>query len=163
MLSRSLRGFAELEIFGEANAVRRGEYAVETDLLCVSDGVEIVRRERRLAAGEENDDLSSRFERDGAIENRFRVFKRRLVNVTNLVRVHEARIAHHVAAIRQVDSQNRAASKLDIRSAVMMNVFIFSSAKVATEEQRLDAPQKLRISRHHIFELPMLRTILAHH
>src|SRR6185369_12657538 len=118
------RGFAELEIFGEANAVRGGEYAIETDLLCVGDGVEIIRRERRLTAGEENDDLSSRFERDGAIENRFRVFKRWLVNVANLVRVHEARIAHHVAAVGQVDSQNRATSKLDVRSSMAVDVFI---------------------------------------
>jgi hypothetical protein len=57
------------------------------------------------------------------------------VNITNLVRIHEARIAHHVAAVGQVDSQNSAASKLDIRSSVMMNVFVFSSAEVATKEE----------------------------
>ncbi len=107
--------------------------------------------------------MSSRFERDGAIENRFRVFKRRLVYVTNLVRVHEARVAHHVAAIGQVDSQNRAASKLDIRSAVTVYVFVFGSAEVTTKEERLDAPQKLRVGRHHIFKLPVLRTIFAHY
>src|SRR6185369_9652368 len=62
MLSRSLCGFAELEIFSEANSVRRGEYAIETDLLRVSDCVEIIRRERRLTAGEEDNDLPSRLE-----------------------------------------------------------------------------------------------------
>ncbi len=163
MLSGSFGGFAKLEIFSEANAIRCGEYAIETDLLRVSDSLEIVRRERRLTAGKENDDLSSRFERDCAIENRFRIFKRRLVYVTNLIRIHEARVAHHVAAIGQVDSQNCAASKLDIRSAVTMHVFVFGSAEVATKEERLDAPQKLRVSRHHVFKLPMLRTIFAHH
>src|SRR6185503_2420312 len=163
MLSGSFRGFAKLEIFSEANTVRRGEYAIETDLLRVSDSIEVVRRERWLTAGEENDDLSSRFERDCTIENRLRIFKRRLVNVTNLVRVHEARVAHHVAAIRQVDSQNCAASKLNIRSAVTMYVFVFGSAEVATKEERLDAPQKFRVGRHHIFKLSVLRTIFAHH
>src|SRR5262249_17728527 len=134
-----------------------------TDLLRVCDCVEIVRRERWLTAGEENDDLSSRFKGYGAIENRFCVFKRRLVNIANLVRVHEARIAHNVAAIRQVDSQHRAASKLDIRSAVTMNIFVFSSLKVATKEERLDPLEKRGISRHHIFKLPVLRTSLSHH
>ncbi len=122
VLSGCLRGFAKLDVFGEANAVRRREDAIETDLLRVSDGFEVVRRKRRLTAGEENDDLASRFERNRAIENRFRVFERRLVNIANLVCIHEARIAHHVAAVGQVDGQNRAASELDVRSSVMMNV-----------------------------------------
>ena len=44
-----------------------------------------------------------------------------------------------------------------------MNVFVFGSAKVTTKEERLDALEKRRIGRHHIFELPVLRTILSHH
>jgi len=44
-----------------------------------------------------------------------------------------------------------------------MYVFIFGGAKVATKEERLDALEKRRVGRHHIFELPVLRTILAHH
>ena len=129
VLSGRLRGFAKLDVLGVANAVGRGENAIETDLLRVSDCVEKVRRQRRLAAREKNDDLAFWFERNGAIENRFRVFKRRLVNVADLVRIHEARIAHHVAAIGQVDRQHRAAAKLDIRCAVMMNVRIFGRAE----------------------------------
>ena len=35
---------------------------------------------------------------------------RQLVDVADLVGVHEARIAHHVAAVRQIDGQHRAAS-----------------------------------------------------
>src|SRR6185369_9588825 len=48
-------------------------------------------------------------------------------------------------------------------SAVMVYVFVFGCAEVATEEQRLDASQEFRVSRHHIFELPVLRAIFAHH
>src|SRR5262245_38295107 len=44
----------------------------------------------------------------------------------------------------------------------MVNVFVFGGAKVATKEQRLDAFQKRRISRHDVFELPVLRAILSH-
>src|ERR1051325_6384516 len=45
----------------------------------------------------------------------------------------------------------------------MMYVFVFGGAKVTTKEERLDALEKRRIGRHHIFKLPVLRTILAHH
>ena len=44
-----------------------------------------------------------------------------------------------------------------------MYVFIFGGAKVTTKEERLDALEKRRVRRHHIFELPVLRTILSHH
>ena len=118
VLSGSLRGLAKLNVFGEANSVGRRQDSIETDLLRVSDRFEIVRRKCRLAAGEENDDLAFRFERDGAIKNRFCVFERRLVNIADLIRIHEARIAHHVAAVGQIDSQHRAAAKLDVRRSV---------------------------------------------
>src|SRR5688572_23852515 len=163
MLTGRLRCLAELDVFGEANAVGRGENPVETDLLRISDGLEVIRRERRLTAGEENDHLASWFERNSTVQDRFRVFKCRFVNVANLVCVHEARIAHHVATVGQVDSQHRAAAKLDVGSPVTMHVFVFGGAEVATEEERLDAFEKRGIRRHHVFKLAVLRTVLAHH
>src|SRR5690349_3203599 len=45
----------------------------------------------------------------------------------------------------------------------MMHIFAFSRAKVTTEEERLDAFEKRRIGRHHIFEFAVLRTSLSHH
>ena len=72
------------------------------------------------------------------------------------------RIAHHVATVSQINSQHCAASKLDIRSSMTMNVFVFGGAEVSTKEERLDPFEKCRIGRHHIFESSMLRTILAH-
>ena len=36
-----------------------------------------------------------------------------LMHEPDLVRVHEAGIAHHVAAVRQIDRQNRSAAVLD--------------------------------------------------
>ena len=44
-----------------------------------------------------------------------------------------------------------------------MYVFVFGGAKVTTKEKRFDALKKRRVGRHHIFELPVLRTILSHH
>src|SRR5687767_12794196 len=91
MLSGRLRSFAELNVFGEANAVCRRENSVKPDLLRVSDGIEVVRRKSRFTAGEENDYLASWLEQNRSIENRLGVFKRRLMNVTNLIRIHETR------------------------------------------------------------------------
>ena len=59
-------------------------------------------------------DLSSRLERYGAVEYGLRVLERRLVDVAHLIRVHEARVTHHVAAVRQVNRENRAATELDV-------------------------------------------------
>jgi len=59
MLSGGLRSFAELDVFSEANSVGRGEDAIEANLLCVSDRFEIIRRDRRFTAREENNDRSS--------------------------------------------------------------------------------------------------------
>jgi hypothetical protein len=56
------------------------------------------------------------------------------VNVSNLIRIHEARIAHHVAAVCQIDGQHGAAAEFDIARAVMMNVIIFCGFEVAAEE-----------------------------
>src|ERR1044072_1100274 len=45
----------------------------------------------------------------------------------------------------------------------MMNVFVFSGLEVTTKEERLDALEKRRVSRHHIFKLPVLGPRLSHH
>src|ERR1044072_4628610 len=45
----------------------------------------------------------------------------------------------------------------------MVYVFVFGGAKVTAKEERLDALEKRRVGRHHIFELPVLRAILSHH
>jgi hypothetical protein len=72
------------------------------------------------------------------------------VHIANLVRIHEARVAHHVAAIRQVDRQHRAAAKLDVRGPVAVDIRIFGSTKVAAKEKRFDSFEERRISRHHV-------------
>src|SRR5687768_11626508 len=114
MLTRSLRGFAKLDVFSEAYAVCGGQNSVETNFFRVSDGLKVIRRERRLATGEENNDLAFWFKRNCSIKNSLRIFVSRLVNITNLVCIHEAGIAHHVAAVGKVDSQNGATTKLDV-------------------------------------------------
>src|SRR6266542_4754744 len=162
VLSRSLRRFAKLDVFSEAYAVGCRQNSVEADLLRVSNRLEIVRRKCRLAARKKNNDLAFWFERYRAIENRFCVFVSRLVHITNLVCIHEAGIAHHVAAIGKVHGQDGAAAKFDVRSAMSMDVRIVSRAKVASEEERFDPLEKRGVSCHNVNKLAMLRTVLAH-
>src|SRR5262245_5547337 len=52
----------KVRILSEADAVGRREYAVESDFFRVADCVQEIWRQRRLAAGEQNDDLPARLE-----------------------------------------------------------------------------------------------------
>src|SRR5438067_2268153 len=162
MLPGGLRRFAELNIFSKTNSVGCGQDAIETNLPGVSDGFQVVRRERGLATREQDNDLSFRFERNSAIKNRFCIFERRLVNVTNLVRIHEAWVAHHVAAVGKIDSEYCAAAKLNVRSSMLVHMRVFGGLKIATKEKRLDALEKRRIRSHHVYELAVFRASLAH-
>ncbi len=162
MLAGSFCGFAEFQIFRIANTVRGRKNSVETNLARVINGFEEVRRKRRLAAGEKNNHLALWFEGDSAIKNRFRIFERRLVNIANLICIHEAGIAHHVAAISQVYGQHGAATKFNIGSSVTMNCGILGRAKISSKEQRFDSFEKSRIRGHHVIKLPVLGTSLTH-
>ena len=84
------------------------------------------------------------------------------MNETNLVRIHEARIAHHVAAVRQIDCQHRAAAILDRRRAVVVKFLVVVSFDIAAGEQLLDVRKELDVDRHHVFEMAVRRTILDH-
>ena len=109
-LGRRLR---ELLALRELDAVGGRLDAVVADLLGIADRVEEVRRQRRLAARELHRHLPLRLDRDGIVEQRLDVFPAQLVDEPDLVRVHEARVAHHVAAVGQVDRQHRTAAVLD--------------------------------------------------
>ncbi len=80
----------------------------------------------------------------------------------DLVRVHKARIAHHVAAVCQIDRQNRSAAVLDRRRAVVVQLFVVVRFHIAAREKRFDMLEKLRVDRHHVFDLAVLRTIFDH-
>src|SRR5690606_11441492 len=134
VLSRGLRRFAEFEVLGKTNAVGCCEDPIEADLFRIRDRVEKIRRERRLASRKKDDDLAFRLERHRAVEDRLDVIKRRFVNITDLIRVHKARIAHHIAAIRKIDRQHRSAAGLEIASCVVMNVPVLGRAEITPEE-----------------------------
>src|SRR6266851_4957260 len=85
------------------------------------------------------------------------------MDISNLVCIHEAGIAHHVAAIGEIHCQNSAAAKLDVGSSVVVHVRIFGCPEVTTKKERFNALEKGRIRGHYIDELTMLRAGLSHH
>ncbi len=64
----------------------------------------------RLAAGELHGHLAARLDLQRVVENFLNFFPAQFVDVADLVGVHEAGIAHHVAAVGEVNGENRAAA-----------------------------------------------------
>ena len=79
----------ELLALGKPDAIGRRQDPIETDLLGVGDGVEEMRRERRLAAGEQNDDLPAWFERNGAIQHRLYLLQIGFMDIADLIGIRE--------------------------------------------------------------------------
>ena len=65
-----------------------------------------MRRDRRLAARKLHGHLAARLDRDRLVENVLDLVEGKLVDEADLVGIHEAGIAHHVAAVRQVNRQD---------------------------------------------------------
>ena len=80
----------------------------------------------------------------------------------DLVGIHEARIAHHVAAVGQVDGQDRAAAVLDGAAAVVVQLLVVVRADVAARERFLEVLEEGRVHRHHVLEVAVNRAILDH-
>ena len=79
-----------------------------------------------------------------------------------LVGVHEARIAHHVAAVGEIDRQYRAAPVQDGTGAMVVQFLVIVRADVAARKDFLQMLEESRIDRHHVFEMAVLRAILHH-
>ena len=80
----------------------------------------------------------------------------------DLVRVHEAGVAHHVAAVGQVDRQHRAAAVLDRAAAVVVELLVVVGADVAAREHLLEVLEEFGVDRHHVLEVAVNRAILHH-
>ena len=88
--------------------------------------------------------------------------QRQLVDEADLVCVHEAGVAHHVAAVGQVDRQHRSAAVLDRRAAVVVQLLVVVRADVAPREHFLQMLEECGVDRHHVFEAPVDRAVLDH-
>src|SRR5439155_14593217 len=142
--------------------VGRSQNAVEADFLGVSNRLEEVRGERRLPAGKEHDDLPARLEGNGAVENRLDVLPFRFVNVADLVGIHEAGIAHHVAPVGHIHGQDRAPAKLDRGTAVTVDVFVFRAPEVSAKEETFNTAGEVRVGGENILKRPVFLARLAH-
>jgi len=72
------------------------------------------------------------------VEQGLNIFPAQLMHEPHLVGVHETRIAHHVAAVGQVDGQHRAAAVGDGAGAVLVQRGIVVGADVAAGKDLLD-------------------------
>ena len=80
----------------------------------------------------------------------------------DLIGVHEAWIAHHVAAVGQIDGQHRAAPMRHRRCAVVVQLVVVVRADVAAREDLFEMPEERGVDGHHIFKVPVLWAILDH-
>ena len=88
--------------------------------------------------------------------------QRQFVHEADLVGVHEARIAHHVAAVGQVDGEHRAAAVGDGAGAVLVQLGIVVRADVAAGEDVFQVLEERGIDGHHVFEVAVDGAILHH-
>ena len=80
----------------------------------------------------------------------------------DLVGIHEARIAHHVAAVREIDGQNRSAAMLHGAGAVVVELLVVVRADVAAGEALFQMLEERRVDGHHVFKVAVLRAVLHH-
>src|SRR6516225_6574591 len=122
---------AEFFALRELDAIRGCLYAGVPNLSGVRNGVDEIRRHRRLATGKLNGHLPARFYREGVVHDFLDLIPRQFMDVTDLVRIHETWIAHHVAAIRQINCQNRSASVLNGAAAVVVKALVGMRRNIA--------------------------------
>ena len=157
-------GAAEFLALGEFNAVRCGLHGVVANLARVGDRVKEVGRQRGLAAAELHAHLPLGLDGDGVVEHGLDLVPGELVDEANLVGVHEAGIAHHVAAVGEVDGEHRAAAVGHGRCAVVVQLLVALAvgADVAAGEALFKMLEEGRIDRHHVFKVAVLGAVLHH-
>ena len=126
---------AELRALGELDAVGGRLHGGVAHLAGVADGVQEVRRE--VGSPPENCTDIWRF---GLMVMALSsivldIVPGQFVHEAHLVGVHEARVAHHVAAVGQVDGQHRAAPMRDGAGAVFVQRGVVVRADVAARER----------------------------
>src|SRR5262249_3345512 len=135
------RRFAKLGFLREADAVRRALHGEVTDLPRVTHRAQEVGAQRRLTARELHAQLSLRLHAERVVEDLVDVVPRELVHEADLVRVHEARVAHHVAAVREIDGEHGAAAVFD-RGGTVFAQRRLRGGIVTTWKQPLDAREE---------------------
>ena len=84
------------------------------------------------------------------------------MDVADLIRVHETWIAHHVAAVGEIDRQHRAAAVLNRRRAVIVEAWC-DGLEVAAGKQVFNAREKRRVDRERVGKGAVCRAGLLDH
>jgi hypothetical protein len=106
--------------------------------------------------------LAPRLEGGGVVQNRLDLFPGQLMHEAHLVGVHEARIAHHVAAVGHVDGQHRAAAVGHRRGAVIVQLLVVVGADVAARKALFQVLEEGGVDGHHVFKVAVLGAVLDH-
>src|SRR4051812_15856032 len=152
----------EFGTLGKLYAIGCRLHAVIAELTGVTNSVKEIRRECGLASRELHRHLAPRLDGNCVVEQRLDFFPGKLVHKPDLVRVHKARVTHHIAAVGQVDGEDRASSMLDSAAAVVMQLLVVMGTDVPSGERLLQVPEELRINREDIFEMSVDWAILYH-
>ena len=157
-------GAAEFFALREFNAVRSSLHRVVANLARVGDGVKEVGRQRGLATRELNAHLAPGLHVYGVVEHGLNFVPGELVDESDLVGIHEARIAHHVAAVCEVDGEHRAPSMGHCRRAVVVQLVGGGAmrADVAAGEALFKVLEEGRVDGHHVFKVAVLGAVLHH-
>ena len=153
---------AEFLALRELDTVGCGLHAVVSHFARVPNCVEEVRMHRRLAAGELHGHLTARLDLGGVLENFLNFFPAQLVNVSHLVSVHEAGIAHHVAAVREVNGEDRAAAVANSARTMAVQVFVIVRRNIAAREIPFNPFEEFRVNGHQVFKLAMDGALFHH-
>ena len=84
------------------------------------------------------------------------------MNITDLVGIHETRIAHHVTTIGKVHGEDGTPTVLDRTGTVVMQLFIIVGSDVAPRKIFFDPLQKLHVLGHQILKFSVLGTVFHH-
>jgi len=155
-------GLGELLRLGELDTVGRGLNGGVTNLAGVGDGVEEVRGQRGLAAGELDRHLTLGLDGDRVVEHGLDLVPGEFVDEADLIGVHEAGIAHHIAAVGEVDGENRAAAVGDGRGAVVVELFVVVGADVAAGEDLFEMLEEGGVDGHQVFKVAVDGAVLDH-
>jgi hypothetical protein len=119
-------------------------------------------RESRLAARKLHRQLPPRLDLDRVVQDFGDLIPGQFMDKADLVGVHETWVAHHVAAVRQIDGEHRAAPVLDGAAPVIVQLLVVVRADVTAWEDLLDVFEERRVYGQCVFVMAVDRTVFNH-
>jgi hypothetical protein len=154
--------FAELLALGELDAVGRGLHAVVADLAGVGDGVEEVRRQRGLAAGELHRHLA-RGLMVIALSSMV-LISSQVSSWTKPTWLASMKQGSHIMLQRLVRSMVSTEPRpwVTVRRAVVVQLLVVVGADVAAGEDLFEVLEEGGVDGHHVFEVAVDGAVLDH-